>query len=32
MINSQRIAINVPDNDDKAETYGIYADGGRLGQ
>lgn len=28
MINSQRIAINVPDNDDKAETYGIYADGG----
>lgn len=28
MINSQKIAINVPDNDDKAETYGIYADGG----
>lgn len=28
MINSQRIAINVPDNDDKAETYGIYADDG----
>lgn len=28
MINSQRIAINVPNNDDKAETYGIYADGG----
>lgn len=28
MINSRKIAINIPDNDDKAETYGIYADGG----
>lgn len=28
MINARKIEINVPDNDDKAATYGIYADGG----
>ena len=28
MINSGNINISVPENDDKAETYGIYADGG----